>query len=386
MSALYHCGRHHVDALAVRAGSDAVAFACSSLTGDVWDGRLVVLDSVLAGTSATVAAEAETSSGVTDVAWLAHDVLATGDDEGDVTIWQLGERNGGQSGAPGGPVVTSASASPLLKPLFSLREHAQPVTAIAQSSADRTRLASSSLDGTAKVWTAVMGADKAQTLEHLPVHAWCDVHVHAVAWMGGGGAAAETLATGASDGVVRLWDVRASRPAASRCGPHSAPILSLACGASPESQLLAAAEDGSLLLLDARKLEAPVTRALPLQSGPSPPTRAHPPTSVPPGVGAACNSVPSGGGIVSLAVTGARDAGTAHSAGLLAVGDEEGSVAIVDPRDLHVLNVLRAVHAGSATALGWLSPADGREAGASAGCTLLSGGWDHRVVRHVIPA
>ena len=75
-------------------------------------------------------------------------------------------------------------------------------------------------------------------LEHLPQRAWCEVQALAATWLPDG--SAQTLATGASDGVARVWDVRAAAPAANRFAPHTAPLLSLAAGAAAP-QLLASA-------------------------------------------------------------------------------------------------------------------------------------------------
>ena len=349
-SALYHTGRHHIDALAPCPGAELTALATSALTGDVWDGRLVVLSGVT-GEQATVAMVEETSAGVADVAWLSVDTLATGDDAGDVTVWQL---------SSGG-----------LSQLFTLREHTQPVTAVAASAVDRTRLASTSLDGTAKVWAAVVGADTARTLEHLPVHAWCDVHVHSAAWFGGG--AAEALATGASDGVLRLWDVRSAQPAAVRFAAHSAPLLCVAdAAAASGSQLLATSECGSLLLYDTRKLEAPVVQAMPLHSVAAAAGGIFGAAAAVGREDAAAEAAP----LTALAPRAA--AGEGGSGGgappLVAVGAEDGSIAVVDPRDLHAVRLLRRAHAANAAALGWA--ANGRD--------LLSGGWDHRLLRHEI--
>lgn len=300
----------HVDALAV--GRDAIALATSSLTGDVWDGRLMLLRAPEGAPGGLeVVAELTTPAGNSDVAWVQADVLASGDDHGDVTLWQRSEK--------------------ALSNLVTFREHAGPVTAVAPM-ATLPRLASTSLDGTAKVWDAVVSGGPALTLEHLPVHSWCDVNVHAAVWFQP--SSSEMLATGASDGVVRLWDARQPKPAATRFAAHSAPFLSLSTGAA-DSHLLAGSECGSLHLLDVRKLDAPVTTTA-ASSAAITSLRAAPPPS--------------------------NDSGTP----LIAAGSEDGSIAIVDPRDLHRVTTI-AAHTGNVPALAWLGVGPDFGLSASAG-------------------
>ena len=331
---LHHCGRHHIDALAV--GPELVAVGASALTGDVWDGRLLLLRTALTpggAKSCTVVAEASTPAGNATVAWIAPDTVVTGDDRGDVTLWQLG-----------GDAHSGATLSPVL----TLQEHAQPVGAVAVG-AVRTRLASVSHDGTAKVWTAMVGAGDAITLDHLPVHSWCDVQVHSAVWLG---AATQVLATGASDGVVRLWDLRTAKPPASRFAPHSAPLLSLVVGAA-ENQLLGGGECGSTLLYDARKLDAPVM-STPAQKG-----------------GLSSLSMPGGGG------GSGGGGGGGGGVPLLASASQDGILCVRDPRDLEPIATLAGAHSGNAAAVAWLEGGDDGKTG-----TLLSGGWDKALLCH----
>ena len=146
---------------------------------------------------------------------------------------------------------------------------------------------------------------------------------------------------------MRVWDVRAPTPAAAVHGAHTAALLSLTAGVS-EPQLLAASECGALLLLDARRPAQPVLTAQLHRSS-------------------------------SLCALSALAPGDTP---LVAAGAEDGSVAVVDPRDLHVV-ATRAAHAGRVGGLAWL-----RAAGAAAGegGVLLSGGWDQRLVRIALPA
>jgi len=322
---VYNTGaRHHIDAVAVSGGdAAAVAIATSSLTGDSWDGCLTVfhgLDVSGEAQPARVTASATTPSGIADVAWLAGgNVLATGDDRGDLTLWQLDPKLGSCT------VVATFG------------EHTQPISALSACENVPARVVTASLDGTARVWNAAVAGECQATLEHLPLRAtWGDVAVHSVAWLDDAG---HLLATGASDGVTRLWDVRQSAPAATHCAPHTAALLCLAAPHGSDSQILAGSECGSLLLLDTRKLEAPVARA-----------QVHAEVAVS-SLSLAPHTMP--GTMVPTA----------------AVATEDGSVTVVDPRDLHVLASTKA-HGTRVGGLGWLGPNH-----------LLSGGWDRRLVR-----
>lgn len=348
--AIYNTGvRHHIDALSIApssGSSDAMAaLATSSLTGDSWDGCLVVLDRVGSadisrnGSSpavqpANVVARAQTQNGISSIAWLSssnNSLLATGDDRGDLTVWQLEQ------------------SSSTCSVVSTFGEHTQPITSLAaaahangpsstMAAAPAGRIATTSLDGTAKAWNAAVAGGCLATLEHLPLHAtWGEVPVHSSCWLDDG---AQLLATGASDGVVRLWDVRQASPAATRCAPHTAPILCLSRGAGVESpQLLAGAESGSLLLLDARKLDAPVA------------------------------SVAQVAGDVALSTLCLAPLAQAAMTPVVAAGLEDGCVALLDPRDLHLLTTARPNEA-RVGGLGW-----------AANNVLLSGGWDRRLVR-----
>lgn len=320
--AVYNTGaRHHIEAIAVSDGAvAAVAIVTSSLTGDAWDGCLTVLHGLHAdgeAQPAQVTTSAATPSGMADVAWVANgELLATGDDRGDLTLWQL---------------------QPACTVVASFGEHTQPISALAACDKLPSRVATASLDGTARVWNAAIAGGCQTTLEHLPLRTtWGDVAVHSVVWLDDSG---HLLASGASDGVTRLWDVRQSAPAATHCAPHTAPLLCLATPYGSESQILAGSECGSLLLLDTRKLESPVARA-----------QMH--------AEAAVSSV-------RLAPYTAPDTMVPTAA----VATEDGSVTVIDPRDLHVLSSTKP-HGTRVGGLGWLGPNH-----------LLSGGWDHRLVR-----
>ena len=349
LSAAYrtvHNETKHIDAI-VPGKIGLVACAASALTGDTWDGRLQVLDlkgTKELGTGAAVVAEAYSASGIAGVAWVSDDTLATGDDAGDLSLWQLG------APADGGKRD--------LSPIASFGEHSQPITAVVACPSAPTRLVTTSLDGTAKVWAASVAGSATTSLDHLPVHAWCEVHVHCAAWLG---ASSDLMGTGASDGVVRLWDLRSARPAASRFAPHTASVLSLLSGAA-DGQLLAGAESGDLLLFDARKLSEPVTSVSVRSTLGDRPQPAAALTAL-------CQlGVPSGMGVVSEVV----------SSSFVAAGTEEGIILTVDPRDLHVISSAVA-HEGNAATVAGLPAAAG---GSDRGLTLLSGGWDKKLLRH----
>jgi WD40 repeat protein len=242
-----------------------------------------------------------------------------------VAIWQA------QSAA------ASESVVPLLTPIVTFGEHTQPVTSVVANTA-QSRLASTSLDGTAKIWAAAVAGDLLCTLDHLPQQSWCDVQAHCAAWLDTSG---QVLATGASDGVVRVWDLRAtSTPAAQRFAPHTAPLLCLSPGAT-ESQLIAGGECGTLQLLDIRRLDEEVTTA---------------------------KAVHGDAPLCSLALSqGATPR--------IAIGGEDGGVAVADPRDLQCITRER-VHTGRVAGLSWLP----------SNSALLTGGWDKQLLRVTLGA
>ena len=318
---VHHTGFQHIDGIAV--GSEVTAVATSSLTGDLWNGTILLMrNQKLAsadGVQQPVCA-LQTAQGNAGVAWVSDDILASGDDSGDVALWQI------------------AADKTAAKPLLRFGEHTQPITCMVAGPQDGSRLASTSLDGTAKVWQASIAGGNVATFEHLSKHAWCDVQVHGATWLGG--TAQQTLATVASDGVLRLWDVRRAPPSADRFAMHSAPLLTVATGAA-DCQLLAGSECGAVFLADARRLDAPVA------------TMQVSTTS------AVCSLAPSG-----------------HGSYNAAVGTEDGGIVHLDARDLKLLS-RATMHQGRVGALAWLShTSDGGE--------LLSGGWDKQLVRHSV--
>jgi hypothetical protein len=66
------------------------------------------------------------------------------------------------------------------------------------------------------------------------------------------------------------------------------------------------------------------------------------------------------------------------SSSFVAAGTEEGIILTVDPRDLHVISSAVA-HEGNAATVAGLPAAAG---GSDRGLTLLSGGWDKKLLRH----
>jgi hypothetical protein len=134
-------------------------------------------------------------------------------------------------------------------------------------------------------------------------------------------------------------------------------VLSLLAGAA-DGQLLAGAESGDLLLFDARKLSEPVTSASVRSTLGDRPQPAAALTAL-------CQlGIPPGREVVSSS--------------FVAAGTEEGIILIVDPRDLHVISSAVA-HEGNAATVAGLSAAAG---GSDGGLTLLSGGWDKKLLRH----
>ena len=154
------------------------------------------------------------------MAWLNCETLATGDDRGDITIWEL-----------------SCKAEPTCKAVVTFGEHSQPVTSVA-ASAVPSRVASSSLDGTAKIWAATVAGGAVGTLEHLPLKtSWAEVEVHSAALLD---ASAQLLATGASDGVAspHSASAAASASAPAHGGGTLAGAARGAAGAPTASKIL----------------------------------------------------------------------------------------------------------------------------------------------------
>jgi len=337
---VHETGLLHIDGVSHSAAAGLTALAASSLTGNTWNGSLVLLRGAAEG-AASVAAEQPTASGNADVAWTSESTLAVGDDRGNVAVYSLG-------------------ADAALERTLAWGEHTQPVTGVAASPLP-TRLASTSLDGTARVWAAVAGGEAVATLEHLPAKAWLDVQAHGAAWIG---PSAELLATAASDGVARLWDLRAPRLAASRFAPHTAPLLCV-CAAAAEHHVLAGCEAGTLRLYDVRG------------------TSAEP---------AAVAQVHCGGGLCSLARprAAAAAAGGTPGAHLVATGCEDGEVGLVDCSTAETFaaapRLLRA-HADGAAQVAWADAGAGADEAVAAGASgpaLLTGGWDKRLLRHLV--
>jgi len=163
---VHRTGLCHIDGVAVATGSGLTALATSSLTGDFWDGKLVLL-SGLDGEAAKVVHTEPTASGNAGLAWVTPELLATGDDRGDVVIWQVNRGSAAETGAAATDGDAGAAEAAMTR-LVSFGEHTQPVTAVAtHAAAAAPRVASTSLDGTAKVWTAAVAGGATASLEHL---------------------------------------------------------------------------------------------------------------------------------------------------------------------------------------------------------------------------
>ena len=87
--------KYHIDDVAV--GSELTALAASRLTGDVWVGEIVVSEHSSEPTSwRTLPA----SDGIAGLAWVAPEVLVTGGDQGDVSLWQIDRQLSTEDAAP----------------------------------------------------------------------------------------------------------------------------------------------------------------------------------------------------------------------------------------------------------------------------------------------
>ena len=96
------------------------------------------------------------------------------------------------------------------QPISTYREHPQAVSCV--SVGDRgQRIASASHDGCVKLWSGGVAKSSERTLSHVGDDSWCAVLVHSVVFCDAD-AGAHVIASGASDGLVRLWDTRLSAP------------------------------------------------------------------------------------------------------------------------------------------------------------------------------
>ncbi|EOD05957.1 hypothetical protein EMIHUDRAFT_107102 [Emiliania huxleyi CCMP1516] len=244
MSELLNTKHQHIESLDV-APDGLVALATSSLTGEVWDGRLVVLRCAADAARAEVIASVETEVGNAAVAWAGSGLVASGDDAGNVTVWRFG------TGAAG------AAADEERLPVAVYSEHDQAVTCVACAPGG-ARLASGSADGTVRVWACGAAAQAERCLQHKPAEPWLECGVAAAAWL-----SAELLSTCDEEGKVRLWDLRV--PAAVRavaregCGSGClAPLdeTSLASGTRAGDVVKPPPQPRSLSLVDLSTLAA----------------------------------------------------------------------------------------------------------------------------------
>lgn len=319
LTEVYRTRTHHIDGVSVGEHGET-ALATSSLTGDVWDGSIIVLRPDAEPTAFS------TMAGTAAVAWFGENALAAGDDEGTLSIWQPNELGAADGATP--------------EPILELNEHGGGIHGVAAARGS-LRVATASSDATARVWTAVQGSSSSHTLDHVASAAWCDCPVHGVAWL-----SAEELVTAAGDGVARVWDLRRSRPLVGATPAVDAPLLSLAV-APDRLRFLVGCEAGRVTLSDTRRLAEPAAAA---------------------SVHAAAVSA------LSVGPCGGKE-----SSPLLASASEDGSVALLDPHDLHVLLSVEG-HDDYARCAAWAPP------GADGLPRLLTGGHDMRLLAHTFGA
>lgn len=318
-------GSHHVDGLAV-ADDGQIAVVASALTGELWDGRLLLLRHEPGSEAASVSVSIPTASGNTAVLWAAPGLVASGDDVGDVTLWRF---------AAG----VSAATTEATLPCATYREHEQPVTCLA-SAPRGLRLASGSKDGTVKIWANDSIVQTESSLIHTSPDPWCDVGISGIAFRG-----PDSVVSVAADGLIRLWDLRASTPAV-RCVSHEA--MGLCSVASiDETLLVAGTQAGAVICVDWRGgAGGAVTQRLALDRGP---------------VRALCPA------------PGAAQA----AAPLIAAAHDSGNATVFNARSLDVCGSV-AGHEDRMSAVGWIGPPQGKQV------TIVSGGWDKRVCSHAL--
>lgn len=322
--------KYHIDAFAPHADGERVAVAASALTGNVWDGAVLLLK--CAGAEPELVGSLARGAGVADVAWLGAETVVSGDDAGDVSLWPCAALS---AAAPASADAEALDAA--LEPTAKFGGHTGAVTCVCATESPRQQLASGSLDGTVMVWeTGVAREAPLHTLPHrVRAEPWRDVQVRALCW-----AAPATLASAASDGAVRLWDVRAPSPLAAQVQAAPVALRSLCPTAGGGGGgLFVGTEAGEVVELDCRSASCAVMRR------------------------AATFPAPVG----SLAV----------APGIVAAGADDGSVALLDVSNS--LSTVRkfAPHTDFVRALCWLPRTDWP--------SLLSGGWDRKILLHADP-
>ncbi len=163
----------------------------------------------------------------------ATDALYCGSDDGKLRLYRL----------PDAPLSADGTAPSWESP----SSHGAAVTAVA---AGESATASSSLVGAVKVWEQTLRSEL--SLPHVREGSeWCDNAVYALSWTG-----PHSLATGAADGALRVWDTRTPCERASQTMRVGAgPLRSLAV--SSHGLLLAGDESGFLNVVDMRRSESP---------------------------------------------------------------------------------------------------------------------------------
>jgi WD40 repeat protein len=322
---ILHTCSHHVDGLAV-ADDGQIAVVASALTGELWDGRLLLLRHEPGTEAASISASIPTASGNTAVLWAAPGLVAVGDDVGDVTLWRFA------AGA-------SAAATEAMLPCATYREHEQSVTCLACAPGG-LRLASGSKDGTVKIWANGSIVQAEHSLIHTSPDPWCDPGISGIAFRG-----PDSIVSVSADGLIRLWDVRASTPAV-RCVSHE--TMGLCSVASiNETLLVAGTQAGAVICVDWRGgARGSVTQRVALNRGAV--------QALCPGPGAAQAAAP-----------------------LIAAAHDSGHATVLNAHSLDVCGSV-AGHEDRMSGIGWVGEPQGNRV------TLVSGGWDKRVCSHAL--
>ena len=229
------------------------------------------------------------------------------------------------------------------QPISTYREHTQAVSCV--SVGDRgQRIASASHDGCVKLWSGGVAKSSERTLNHVGDDSWCAVLVHSVVFCDAD-AGAHVIASGASDGLVRLWDTRLSAPLVRAAAREDTPARSIELGCR-DGHLFVGTQAGEVLLIDWRQSAA----------------------------GAVVRAAPHRAAITSLALKPLAEGEKKKTRGgrLLAVASDDGNASVLCAEDLNGRAEVRG-HTDTVSALGWLPSGE-----------LLSGGWDFRVLVHQI--
>lgn len=203
-----------------------LAVAAAANYGIAGNGRLLVLDQMMAFTKLT------TTAALFDVAWSelsASQLLGAGAD-GSIRLYDL-------------EVPTEG------RPLTAFAEHLAEVVSLDWNSSAKDTFCSSSWDGTVKVWSP----ERAASMVTFAEHGAC--HVYEARWAPH---QPRSLLTVAGDGTARLWDVAVGPSATAVVACGGGEVLSADWSKYDPNVFATGTVDCAVRLWDARRLLTPV--------------------------------------------------------------------------------------------------------------------------------